>query len=168
MQNMEFQTKDLENLMEEYVITPEGELLFIKHKREWVDDDNAFLKGYFKIVHTEIVPANYHGVVYLYCYEKLGIRNGRHYVISAEYEAKFADNKLVNLELFDQEIIDETEYVRDMEEREKQRKIRAKKWYNQYIFYTKPYRVFKNIICKALYKFHNFTGKLHMFAVRYL
>jgi hypothetical protein len=168
MQNMNFQTKDLENLLEEYVITPEGEFLFIKHTRKWVDDDSAFLKGYFEIVDTEIVPANYHGIVYFYCYEKLGVKDGKHYVISAEYEAKFIDNKLVNLELFDQEIIDDTEHVLRMKEFDKQREIEANKWYNKFIFNTKVVRKIRRAIHNIFYKLYQFTGKLHTWSIKHI
>jgi hypothetical protein len=41
----EFQTKDFENLLDYYILTEEGELLFHKKKYEWRDDDSSFLKG---------------------------------------------------------------------------------------------------------------------------
>jgi hypothetical protein len=167
IQGMSFQTKDLENLLDEYIISPQGELLHIQHQRVWVDDDNAFLKGYFETVDTQIVPAKYHGVVYFYCYEDLSEKDGRYYTLYAEYEAKFSDNKLTNLELFDYRIEDNTEHRLEMENGERQRREQENKWYNKYIINTKPVRFIRRLVYRFFYRLHNFTGKLHMLAVRY-
>ena len=168
IQEMPFQTKDLENFMEEYFINPEGELYYVKHTREWVDDDDAFLKGYLKIVDTEIVPANFHGVVYFYCYEDHPEKDGKHYMLYAEYEAKFSNNKLVNIELFDANIEDVTEYKLKNEEFFEKLEKQKNKWYNKYIMYTKPVKFVRRKIYKFFYNLHQLTGKLHTFAIRHL
>jgi hypothetical protein len=168
MQNMEYQTKDLDNFMEEYFINPEGELYYTHHEREWVDDDDAFLKGYFKIVKSEVRPANYHGTMEFYCYEDLGPKDGKHYSISADYEAKFTDNKLVHIELIEQRIEDTTEYVLMCEEKDREYEIKKSKWYNKYFFYTTPYRKFARSIIKMSSKLSNLTSKLNSFLIRHL
>lgn len=167
IQEMPFQTKDLENFMEEYFINPEGELYYVKHTREWVDDDNAFLKGYLKIVDTEIVPANFHGVVYFYCYEDLPEKDGKHYSFYAEYEAKFSNNKLVSLELFDYKIEDNTEYKLDNKRFFDELEKKNNKWYNKYIFRTTPVRKVRHWIYRFFYHLHNLTGKMHTFVIRH-
>lgn len=168
IQNMPFQTKDLENLLDEYIISPQGELLHVQHKRKWVDDDNSFLKGYFEITDTQIVPANYHGVIYFYCYEDLPQKDGKYYTFDAEYEAKFSDNKLVSLELFDYKIEDTTKYHLDIKKREVERKKESNKWYNKYIMHTKPVKFVRRKIYRFFYGLHQLTGKLHTFAIRHL
>jgi hypothetical protein len=47
-EELDFQTKDLECTLTDYEITKSGKLRVHKHEREWVDDENAFLKGYLK------------------------------------------------------------------------------------------------------------------------
>lgn len=168
IQSLDFQTKDLENLMDEYIISPQGELLHVQHKREWLDDDNAFLKGYFEIVDTKIVPANYHGVIYFYCYEDLPQKDGKYYTFDAEYEAKFSDNKLVSLELFDYKIEDTTEYHLNNKKRMEEWDKELDKWYNKYIMYTKPVQFVRRKICRFFYNLHQLTGKLHTFVIRHL
>ena len=167
VQNLDFQTKDLENLLDEYIITPEGELLHIQHKRNWIDDDSAFLKGYFEITDTQIVPANYHGIVNFYCYEDLPQKDGKYYTFDAEYEAKFIDNKLLSLELLDYKIEDNTKYHLDLKKKEGERKKKAKKWYNKYILYTKPVQFVRRKIYRFFYNLHQLTGKLHTFVIKH-
>lgn len=161
---VEFQTKSLENLMELYVITEDGELLRRKNRYEWVDDDNAFLKGYMEVVSSADVKENFHGILEFYFYESY-VRdvNGKkkEITVSGDYEAKFIDGKLTTIELVDQSIEDTTEYYEKMQEFWKQNKIKANKWYNKYFFYTKQFRDFKRyFIYRPLSALHKFTGWL--------
>jgi hypothetical protein len=76
-QDAEFQTKDIECLLEgnsgmggslsEYEITEEGGVRLHVHEREWHDDPNAFLGGYAKSVRDwwEDVP-DLHGDIRIY------------------------------------------------------------------------------------------------------
>jgi len=61
-----FQTKDLENLLDTYKITKSGKLKHLWQKREWKDDDAAFLKGYFDVVDEEWREVPHHGTVTFY------------------------------------------------------------------------------------------------------
>lgn len=63
---VDFQTKDLYNCLETYEITKAGRLLNLKQERKWVDDDNAFLKGYLEVVSEEWVDTHFHGTVNFY------------------------------------------------------------------------------------------------------
>lgn len=161
---VEFQTKSLENLMELYVITEDGELLRRKNRYEWVDDDDAFLKGYMEVVSSEDVKENYHGIVEFYFYESyLRDVDGKkkEITVSGDYEAKFIDGKLFSIELVDQSVEDTTEHYEKMQELWKQRKIEANKWYNKYFFHTKQFRDFKRFcVYRPLNALHKFTGWL--------
>jgi hypothetical protein len=61
-----FQTKDLENAMELYEITPEGKLKYLKQEREWEKDETSFLGGYLAVKSEEWVEIPYHGVILFY------------------------------------------------------------------------------------------------------
>jgi hypothetical protein len=160
---VELQTKSLDNLMELYVITEDGELFRKKNQYEWVDDDNAFLKGYMEVVSSDLVKENFHGIIEFGCFHSI-IDVGEKTTetsISVDYEAKFIDGKLVSIELVRQSIEDTTEYFEKMQALFKEQKRKAKLWYNKYIFYTKWFRTVKrHCIYKPLNGLHKFTGKL--------
>ena len=168
VQNLKFQTKDLENLLDDYIITPEGRLLHVQHERKWVDNDDSFFKGYLETINTKIVSVDYHGVIYFYCYEDLPQKDGKYYTFDAEYAAKFSDNKLTSIELFDYSIKDTTEYHLAFEKSDIERRQRANKWYNKYILYTKPVQFVRRKIYRFFYNLHQLTGKLHTFAIKHL
>jgi len=160
---VELQTKSLDNLMELYVITEEGELFRKKNQYEWVDDDSAFLKGYMQVESSELIKENFHGIIDFGCFHSI-IETGektKETSISVDYEAKFIDGKLVSIELVRQSIEDTTEYFEKMQALFKEQKRKANLWYNKYFFYTKQYRDFKRYcIYKPLDKLHKFTGWL--------
>lgn len=62
----DFQTKDLENLLYNYEITKTGKLRMCEVEREWVDDENSFLKGHMKEVSSKWVDTTFTGVVRFY------------------------------------------------------------------------------------------------------
>lgn len=161
---VEFQTKDLNNLMEHYIITEDGEFLHRRAEYKWVDDEEAFLKGYMQIVNEELVKTNFHGVVEFYCFEQLRSKVGnktKEVSVSVDYEAKFNDGKLASIELVNQSVEDTTEYYEKMRALAKERERKANLWYNKYFLYTKQFRDFKRYaIYKPLYSLHNFTGWL--------
>ena len=65
-EELDFQTKDLENLLDHYEITKSGKLKHLWQKREWKDDDSAFLKGYFEVVEEEWRDVDFHGTINFY------------------------------------------------------------------------------------------------------
>lgn len=161
---VEFQTKSFENLLELYIISEDGELLRKKSTYEWYDDDEYFLKGYMKEVSSEIVKETFFGVVEFYCYEQLRKEvNGkvREISVSVDYEAKFNDGKLISLDLVDQSIEDTTEHYEKIQAHIAQRAKDMEIWYNKYFLYTNTFRKFKRIcIYKPLNSLHKFTGWL--------
>jgi hypothetical protein len=65
-EEIDFQTKDLENLLDTYEITKSGKLRHLWQERKWVDDDSAFLKGYLDVVREEWRDVNFHGTINFY------------------------------------------------------------------------------------------------------
>jgi hypothetical protein len=169
--DQEFQTKDLENLLELYYLNEDGDLLWRKRKYEWKDDDSTFLKGYMDVVSEETVRQDFHGILNFYCYETVYSSEDRNSGIdvSIDYLAKFTNGKVENIEVLSYEITDATERLLDLKQvfagMDKQRKL----WYNKYIFYTKFWRFIKNkIILAPVNLLRKSIDKLYWFLVRYV
>lgn len=169
--NQEFQTKDLENLLDTYIINEDGELLWIKKEYRWKDDEDAFLKGYMETVKEEIVPSNFHGTLNFYFYETI-YENEFDIIakdVTVDYFAKFTNGKIENIEILSYEIIDATVRVKDLKNTLQKHEERRKRWYNKYIFYTKYWRFIKNkIILSPINISRKFLDKVYWLGVRYL
>lgn len=161
---VEFQTKSLENLLELYIITEEGELFRRKAQYDWKDDDSYFLKGYMEKISEEDIKENFHGIIEFHCYESYRRDvdgKKKEITVTVDYEAKFIDGKLTSIELVNQSIEDTTEHYEKLREFWEQCDIKANKWYNKYFFYTKQFKNFKRFcIYKPLNNLHKFTGWL--------
>lgn len=169
--DLEFQTKDLENLLDNYYLNEDGVLSWHKKKYKWKDDDSTFLKGYMDVVEEEIVPTDFHGVLNFYCYETVekDIENNKAKDICIDYLAKFTNGKLENIEVLSYEIIDATVRIIDLKNTMKKHEERRKRWYNKYIFYTKGWKFIKNkIILNPIDLLRKFLDKLYWLIVRYL
>lgn len=168
LDNIEYQTKDLENCLTRYTIRDNGELWYEDVAYEWVDDDNAFLKGYMDVVSSHDKPSNFHGVLTFYCYEDLGERDGKFYSLELDYEAKFVDNKITDLKLVKELISDVTERKKKLDEWFEEEKIKSNKWYNKYFFNTKPVRKIRKTIISLAYEWYNFNYSIYSFFIRHL
>jgi hypothetical protein len=169
--DQEFQTKDLENLLDLYYLNEDGILYWRKRKYEWKDDDNAFLKGYMDVVEEEVVPTDFHGVLNFYCYETVeeDIENNKAKDVTIDYLAKFTNGKLENIEVLSYEIRDDTVRIIDLKNTMKKHEERRKRWYNKYLFYTKGWKFIKNkIILNPIDLLRKFLDKLYWLIVRYL
>jgi hypothetical protein len=168
LQDIDYQTKDLHNCLEVYTITKDGKLFYKQVEREWVDDDNAFLKGYLQEISSKDVQVMHHGEILFYHYEILKESETKGQSVSIDYKAKFTDGIVSSIELVDCEIADASEYLTQQKAFWDKEKARRKKWYNKYIFYTKIYRAFSRYcIYKPVYMLYKLTGKLHTFVIRY-
>ena len=169
--DLEFQTKDLENLLDDYYLNEDGLLLWHKRKYEWKDDDSAFLKGYMDVVEEEIIPTDFHGVINFYCYETVheDESSDKAKDITIDYLAKFTNGKLENIEILDYEVRDATVRIINLKNTMKEHEERRKRWYNKYIFNTKYWRFIKNkIILNPIDLLRKFLDKLYWLIVRYL
>lgn len=175
----EFQTKDLENLMELYILNEDGSLSYRKREYKWKDDDSCFFKGYMEVVREEIVPENFHGVLNFNCYET--IRDSQIYIengnpedavhgtdVSIDYLAKFTNGKLTNIEILDYEILDATDRLTKIRKLHKEHDKRRNLWYNKYFFYTKFWKLVKTKIILPPFKLlKDFFDKLYWLVVKY-
>jgi len=164
----EFQTKDLENLLIDYILEEDGKLYEVRVEREWVDDDDSFLKGYFKAVKEEILPSNYYGIVNFYAYERLHQGTNKGMDVSIDYLAKFNDGQLVNLELFNYRIEDSSDDIKRTNDFYKEMEIKRNKWYNKYFLHTPPLVFIRRKIVNFFGKLHKLTGSIHTFFIRHL
>jgi hypothetical protein len=169
--DQEFQTKDLENLLEQYILSEDGKLLRIQKQYEWRDDDSAFLKGYMEVVSQEIVPSDFHGILNFYCYETIheDESSDKAKDVTIDYLAKFTNGKIENIEILSYEIIDATVRIIDLKNTMKKHEECRKRWYNKYIFYTKTWRFIKNkIILTPIDWLRKFIDKFYWICVKYL
>jgi hypothetical protein len=141
LEKIRFQTKDLDNLLDIYVISEEGRFLHRKVNYKWIDDDNAFLKGYLDEVSSEMVDTNYHGDILFYCYETVE-KDSKRMALSIDYVARFTNGNLDNVRLKHFGIKDNTEYNKNIEKMLRESSISKNKWYNKYLFNTKRYHTF--------------------------
>lgn len=65
-EELDFQTKDLENLLDTYEITKSGKLKHLWQKREWKEDSSSFLGGYYDVVKEEWRDVDFHGTINFY------------------------------------------------------------------------------------------------------
>lgn len=65
-EEVDFQTKDLENALDTYEITKAGKLRHLWQEREWREDNDSFLGGYLDVVKEEWRDVNYHGTINFY------------------------------------------------------------------------------------------------------
>ena len=164
----EFQTKDLSNFLEDYILEEDGKLIEVAVKREWVDDDDSFLKGYFKVVDEKNIPTNYHGILEFYAYERIHTGEGKGIDVSIDYLAKFNDGILVDIDMLEFEVRDASEDIKRTNEFFKEIENKRNKWYYKYILGTKPIVYSRRKIVRMFGCLHNLTGKLHSFVIRHL
>jgi hypothetical protein len=165
---VEFQTKDMENSMSTYTITKNGEFWFRKDTYKWVDDDNAFLKGYMDIVSSEDIKLDYHGILNFYCYEEVEENEDKTFAYSVDFQAKFTDGKLIEIKITQEESRDVTENKKAIKNLLEEDQIKRKKWYNKFIFRTKTYGIFRKQVFNLVRSWLNLNQKIYHLALRYL
>jgi len=169
--DQEFQTKDLENLLDLYYLNEDGVLYWRKRKYEWKDDDSAFLKGCMNVVEEEVVPTDFHGVLNFYCYETVHEYESSDKAkdVTIDYLAKFTNGKLENIEVLSYEVRDATVRIIELKNTMQKYEERRKRWYNKYVFHTKYWRFIKNkIILAPINLLRKFLDKVYWLGVRYL
>jgi CRISPR/Cas system CMR-associated protein Cmr5 small subunit len=65
-EELDFQTKDLDNALDTYEITKSGKLRYLWQKREWKEDGESFLGGYYDVVEEEWKDVDFHGTINFY------------------------------------------------------------------------------------------------------
>jgi len=168
LKSVSFQTKDMDNCLEEYIIKNDGELYIVKNEYKWVDDDNSFLKGYCEVVSSEEVKAEYHGMMNFYHYEHDLTKDDKHFTLSIDFLAKFVDNKLVDLKVLEVEEKDITEYKLQTDKLFEERKRYCNKWYIKYIFNTKYVLFFRKMLKNFIHKVFKLVERIYHFTFIHL
>lgn len=134
----DFQTKDLENTLATYEITKAGKLRYKDVEREWVDDEEAFFKGYLKEVSSKWVDTKHTGKVTFY--HNFSTNKSNVNIFSdtlddetdldgydwwVEFDAEFVKGKLTEIKLVKAEktpakirIIQNLEWAKDLKKKE--------------------------------------------------
>lgn len=156
--NLSYQTKDLDCLMDSYIIQG-GKLFVQKYKSEdWIegnkDSKNVFDRiGHLKRSDPYYEEVNFHGNIYFY--EFLNNVKGK-WDCWIEYKAVFTKNKLTSLELFKFTKEDNSDRLKREEEWREKIEAENKKWYNKYFLHTYPVRRVR----RAIGTFFNRLGNL--------
>ena len=157
-----FQTKDLDCLLNEYII--QGDSLYItKYKTEtWVEGDTNSKSVLGRIGHLKkgepyLELVDFHGKINFYDY--VDDVQGK-WDCWIEYVATFTNNKLTEIKLAKFEKTDNAE--RKERDRNWQEECRRKNslWYNKYFFHTKPVFWIKRILYRSLNRLGNFFTQL--------
>lgn len=167
--NVEFQTKDLDNCMYYYKITEEGELLHFQQESKWVDDDDAFFKGYLKVISEKIININYHGNIVFGLYKEIKDANDPLKGISVliDFKVKFTDGEVEEISVERYSIEDCSQRLLQMDNFMKRSEIEKNLWYNKYLFNTSIFIFIKReIILTPIRKLERGLSKLHMFLMR--
>ncbi len=160
--NLTFQTKDLDCLMDSYII--QSNKLFVqKYKSEvWIQGDKNSKTFSGRLGRLErndpyYEEVKYHGEIYFYDF----LQNVKDkWDCWVEYKAIFTDNTLTSIELFKFTKEDSTERLRREKEWQESMEREEKKWLNKYFWYTYPVRQVCRVISRCLYNTGNFITRL--------
>lgn len=160
-----FQTKDLDNLLDTYKITKNGKLCHLWQERKWVDDDSAFLKGYFDVVNEEWREEDFHGTIGFYTdhtdntkyhwdyinddpeqlsWEEINSIQGYDWWI--EFEASFTKGKLDGFKLIKVEKTPIKERIKNNKEWAIKRSIENKKISRRIISFMRKFKCYRATI----------------------
>lgn len=164
-----FQTKDLDNCLSLYFINTDGRLIYKNVKYKWIDDDNAFLKGYMDEESHTMEDINYHGDISFYAYETIDRDDGKQITVSIDYKARFTNGNVTDIVLENYKITDTTERKLEQEKMFEELKNERNKWYNKYFFCTKLYNnLFRRPILGFFRGLNQTTQSVYYFISRHL
>lgn len=166
-EDVEFQTKDLDNCLDNYTITENGELVEDVVEKEYTyytEEERKKLKGWYFIKDEKIIKeyskdVNYHGTIRFYELFDLNEQED----IWVEFDAHFVYGKLDKIELANTQ-------------KHESRKIKMNRWkeedrkkINSFSYKLKKrsgYFWLMNKLSRVCYKTSNFFNKLHTFFIR--
>ena len=157
--NLEWQTKDLDNSLAVYFLQS-GRLFLQKFKvEEWVEGDKKAKSwsdraGFFKREEPYLEDTNQHGTITFYAYSSDVQGKWDCWI---EYEAKFTQGNLDCITLIKFEKTDSNERKKKEQEFIALSIRKNSLWYNKYFLRTKAFRWFA---FKIWYKFFNKLGSI--------
>ena len=152
-----FQTKDLANCMNNYILQ-DGTLLEKKYKEtKWIEPIAGKKGRWDSFGHMEytglyLVDIKHHGKIRMY--------DGRQNVLDkwdcwVEYEVTFTEGKVTNIELVEFRKEDNSFRIAQWKEFTDRIATEKSRWSNRFFFHTKPIIYIKRLIHRALYKLGN-------------
>lgn len=151
--NLSFQTKDLDCVLDYYIIQ-NGELFVQKYKTsKWIEGDKNGKSFMDKIGHLEredpyLQKLYFHGEIFFY--ESFYDIQDK-WDCWVEFKAVFTESKLQKIELFRFEKTDNAERkARNLEFMNKLKQEKSK-WINKYFFYTKLYSFLHHKIWRSFW-----------------
>lgn len=152
-----FQTKDLNKCMTTYFIQGRR-LLEQRYKTtRWVDDPDSFAGGRIEREDEYLHDMEYHGMINFYHMETVGNLD-----CWMEYDAKFNDGNLSELKLVKFYTTDNTEKKARLQELFESSQRYHNRWYNKYIFHTKPWGKVRKKLAAVLLWMQNVLQDLRL------
>lgn len=166
-EDVEFQTKDLDNCLDNYTITENGELLEDVVEREYTyytEEEKKKLKGWHFIKDEKIIKeyskdVNYHGTIRFYELFDLNEEED----IWVEFDAHFVYGKLDKIELANTQKHESRKIKMNRWKEEDQKKINSFKYK---LKKHSGYFWLLNRLSRICYKASNFFSRLHTFFIR--
>lgn len=160
---VEFQTKSLENCMNQYTIDEDGFLFLQKIDGVWVqipenERTNKWDFGYFEEKSRTLEKIDFHGIIKFYCVEDLKDSNEQ---LWADFDAYFIYGKLDKLIL----VSSQTYITKSLDDFLKKQEIENKKPINVFKKYIK-WREFCRLLSRTFYKISNFFSKMGMLVIK--
>lgn len=153
----EFQTKDLHNCMDVYILQ-DGILLEKKYKEsKWIEPVAGKKGRWDSFGHIDysglyLEDTKHHGKIRMYDYRRDVLGKWDCWI---EYEVTFTDGKVTNKELVEFRKEENAARVAQWKELTDRIKAEHSMWSNRFFFHTKPVIYIKRLIHKALYKLGN-------------
>jgi hypothetical protein len=168
--DIEYQTKDLDNCLSEYILSKDGKLIEVIIKREyipWTEEERkaqkispwSLFKDVKELSRTE-KEINYHGVIRFYCYERFDEMHDFH----IDYDAYFIYGKLDKLEIAEfKKFSVNRNTLQELFEERKKLKYRIKRALAIY----SGWNWFWKSLTKVLFNITSFIEKLRIFIFKY-
>ena len=163
-----FQTKDLNNLMSEYVLQ-DGILYERKYKEtKWIEPDplnkDKWNFGHMDYTDGYLEDTKYHGVINMYDYRQ-DVMGWDCYI---EYAVTFTGGVVTNTELTKFTKEDSAPRIQQHNEMWDRLEAAAARWYNKYIFYTRGWRKLVSLKRRAINLLITWLTYLNNFNLRFL
>lgn len=173
---VDFQTKDLYNLLDTYEITKEGKLRHLWQERVWKDSDDSLFGGYLDVVKEEWRDVDFHGTIGFYTshtdndkyrwdfmggadqisWDDIDIIVGNDWWM--EFEASFTKGNLDGFKVIKVEKTPIKDRIKNNKEWAEKRAIEDRKIHNQIIGFFRQFKMYREVIRQLIKLTNNVHG----------